>query len=195
MRDGRILKLKCLAVGPPRTTKAQEGLATFSELISGTIDLARLKRIALRVLAVDMALAGANFVEVFKFFLEQDQSEQESYRSTARVFRGGFPDKQIVFTKDSVYLDGMIKVHTFFLWAMQSHRVDYLQALFCGRMALEDIPLLVELIKNGDVAPPKFLPPWFRKIHGLGGILAFSLLANDISIDDADSYFTSQAES
>ena len=193
--NGYSQGLKCLAVGPPRTTKAQEGLATFSELISGTIDLARLKRIALRVLAVDMALAGANFVEVFKFFLEQDQSEQESYRSTARVFRGGFPDKQIVFTKDSVYLDGMIKVHTFFLWAMQSHRVDYLQALFCGRMALEDIPLLVVLLKNGGVAPPKFLPPWFRKIHGLGGILAFSLLANDISIDDADSYFTSQAES
>lgn len=184
--------LKCLAVGPPRTTKTQEGLATFSELISGTIDLARLKRIALRVLAVDMALSGASFIEVFRFFLEQGQSEQESFRSSARIFRGGYPDQTIVFTKDSVYLDGLIKVHTFFLWAMQSHRVDYLEALFCGRMDLADIPLLVQMIESGEVKPPKFHPPWFRRIHGLGGILAFSLLANDISLDDAETYFTGQ---
>ena len=61
--------LKLLARGGPRTTSAQEGLATFSEVITGSIDLRRLKRIALRIIAIEKALQGADFIEVFSFFL------------------------------------------------------------------------------------------------------------------------------
>ena len=183
-------RFKSLAIGVPRTTKTQEGLATFSELITGVIDLARLKRIALRVLAIDRALDGADFVEVFKYFMEQGQSEEESFRSTVRVFRGGFPDQAIIFTKDSIYLDGLIKVHTFFRWAMRGHHIDLLEALFCGRVALEDIAIVAHLIEQKQIAKPKFLPPWFKKIHRLGGILAFSLLANEINLREVENYFT-----
>ena len=36
-------------LGAPRTTRTQEGLATFAEIITGAIDISRLRRIALRV--------------------------------------------------------------------------------------------------------------------------------------------------
>ncbi|CAM5569640.1 hypothetical protein RLIN73S_05633 [Rhodanobacter lindaniclasticus] len=39
----------------PRVTATQEGLAVFAELMSGAIDIARLKRISLRIVAIDVA--------------------------------------------------------------------------------------------------------------------------------------------
>src|SRR4029078_13662070 len=81
--------LKSLGLGAPRTTRTQEGSAVLSELITNSIDLTRLRRIALRVIAVKMALDGADFIDLFKFFLEAGQSEVESVRSAQRIFRGG----------------------------------------------------------------------------------------------------------
>src|SRR5207342_3864693 len=80
--------LPSLALSSPRVTIAQEGLATFAEQITGSIDIGRMKRISLRIEAVAMALAGADFVQVFKYFLDAGQNEVESFSSTQRVFRG-----------------------------------------------------------------------------------------------------------
>ena len=62
-------RLKSLARASPRTTATQEGLAVFAELMSGSIDISRMKRISLRILAIDMAINGADFIEVFRFFI------------------------------------------------------------------------------------------------------------------------------
>lgn len=80
--------LASLARTSPRVTATQEGLAVFAELMSGTIDIARLKRISLRILAIDMALNGADFVEVYKYFSSCGQSPGDSFHSAQRVFRG-----------------------------------------------------------------------------------------------------------
>lgn len=58
-----------------------------------------LRRIALRVVMVKQALDGADFIEVFRGFLDAGQSEVESYRSAARVFRGGDVRGKVCFTK------------------------------------------------------------------------------------------------
>ena len=80
--------LASLARTSPRVTATQEGLAVFAELMSGAIDIARLKRISLRILAIDMALNGADFVEVYRFFNRCGQSVADSFHSAQRVFRG-----------------------------------------------------------------------------------------------------------
>ncbi|HVJ38149.1 MAG TPA: tyrosine/phenylalanine carboxypeptidase domain-containing protein, partial [Stenotrophomonas sp.] len=54
--------LRCLGVGAPRTTRTQEGLATFSEIITGAMDINRLRRLALRVLRLQEGLSGADFI-------------------------------------------------------------------------------------------------------------------------------------
>ncbi len=82
------LGLSCFGLSAPRTTGTQEGLATFAELVTGTMDLTRLTRIALRVVAIDQALNGRDFLDLFKFFLEAGQPEIESFNSAMRVFRG-----------------------------------------------------------------------------------------------------------
>jgi uncharacterized protein (TIGR02421 family) len=80
--------LTSLARTSPRVTATQEGLAVFAELMSGAIDIGRLKRISLRILAIDMALNGADFVEVYRYFSACGQSVADSFHSAQRVFRG-----------------------------------------------------------------------------------------------------------
>ena len=97
-------QLQSLSLSSPRTTATQEGLATFAEQITGSIDIERMKRVSLRIEAVAMALAGADFVEIFRYFLGAGQNEAESFASAQRVFRGVPLTGGCAFTKDTVYL-------------------------------------------------------------------------------------------
>src|SRR6478672_2419526 len=113
---------RSLGLGSPRTTRTQEGLATFAEIITGAIDIARLRRVALRVVMVKQALDGADFIEVFRGFLDAGQSDVESYRSASRVFRGGDVRGGICFTKDGAYLEGVFSIQLFIRKALQEGR-------------------------------------------------------------------------
>ncbi|HET6911974.1 MAG TPA: flavohemoglobin expression-modulating QEGLA motif protein [Rhodanobacteraceae bacterium] len=172
--------LKSLSRTSPRATATQEGLAVFAELMSGSIDIARLKRISLRILAIERALKGADFIEVFGFFREHGQNERDSFTSAQRVFRGVPLSGGAAFTKDNVYLAGLLTVHTFFRWAFKRRRLDLLHNLFAGKFALEDVIGLAPCFAEGSIIPPKYLPPWVQSAHGLAGKLAFSLFANRI---------------
>src|SRR5690606_33751970 len=71
--------LRSLGLASPRVTATQEGLATFAEQITGSIDIGRMKRISLRIEAIAMALEGADFLQVFGYFLAAGQDEEESF--------------------------------------------------------------------------------------------------------------------
>ncbi|TCV92028.1 uncharacterized protein (TIGR02421 family) [Luteibacter rhizovicinus] len=172
--------LASLARTSPRVTATQEGLAVFAELMSGAIDISRLKRISLRILAIDMALNGADFVDVFRFFRDCGQSVPDSFHSAQRVFRGVPLTGGAAFAKDNVYLTGLLAVHTFFRWALRQRRLDLLRYLFAGKLALHDVMSLEPHFLNGDIAGPRYLPPWMQHVHGLAGKLAFSLFVNHI---------------
>ncbi|MFA5684983.1 MAG: flavohemoglobin expression-modulating QEGLA motif protein [Lysobacteraceae bacterium] len=175
--------LKSLGRTAPRITATQEGLATFAELITGAIDLQRLKRISLRIVAIDQALDGADFVDIFRLFLDAGQTEIESFASTMRVFRGAPTSGGSAFTKDAVYLHGLLSVHTFFRWALRHRRMSLTRLLFAGKMALHDVFTLEPLFNDGTIAEPLYLPPWLSRAKGLAGTLAFSLFANRIRLD------------
>ena len=176
-------QLKSMARGSPRTTATQEGLATFAELISGAMDIERMKRISLRILAIDMAIRGADFIEVFAFFVDAGQPPAESFASAQRIFRGVPLGGGGAFTKDTVYLHGLLAVHTFFRWCLRQRELDRARRLFAGKMALEDVGRLAPAFEAGVIAPPRYLPPWMRRANGLAGVLAFSLFANRIRLD------------
>jgi len=178
--------LRSLARGAPRTTATQEGLATFAELISGAMDIERMKRISLRIVAIDMAISGADFVQVFRFFLDAGQSPADSFSSAQRVFRGAPTGGGAAFTKDTVYLHGLLGVHTFFRWCLRHRRLGLAQQLFAGKLALEDVFAFEPMTEAGVIAPPRYLPPWMRRANGLAGMLAFSLFANKIRLDRVD---------
>lgn len=175
--------LKSLGQSSPRVTATQEGLATFAEQITGSIDIRRMKRISLRILAIDRALKGADFIEIFRFFRDAGQSRVDSFASSMRVFRGVPLAGGAAFCKDTVYLHGLLSVHTFFRWALKHRRLDLLRWLFAGKLALHDVLALQPFFKSGWIAAPTYLPGWVERSGNLAGLLAFSLFANRIRLD------------
>jgi uncharacterized protein (TIGR02421 family) len=177
-------QLQSLSLSSPRTTATQEGLATFAEQITGSIDIERMKRISLRIEAVAMAMSGADFIEVFRYFLDSGNPEVESFVSAQRVFRGVPTTGGCAFTKDTVYVRGLIGVHTFFRWALRQKKLRLCRLLFAGKMTLADVQRFEPMFDCGALVPPRFLPQWVSRANGLAGMLAFSLFANRIRLDN-----------
>jgi uncharacterized protein (TIGR02421 family) len=178
--------LTVLGLGAPRTTRTQEGLATFAEIITGALDISRLRRIALRVVMVKRALDGADFIEVFRGFLEAGQTEVESYRSAARVFRGGDVHGGQCFTKDGAYLEGVMTVNLFIRKVLQEGRAELLGMLFVGRLTLSDIVELAPFRDSGLIAASHYLPPWARDPQRVLSIMAFSAATQRLRLDTFD---------
>jgi len=175
--------LPSLALSSPRITTTQEGLATFAEQITGSIDIQRLKRISLRIEAIAMARDGADFIQVFEYFRQAGQTAEESFSSAQRVFRGVPTGGGAAFTKDTVYLRGLVAVHTFFRQMLREEKLQVCRWLFAGKMTLGDAQALAPLFEAGVLAPPRWLPHWITRANGLAGALAFSLFANRIRMD------------
>lgn len=174
--------LTCMGLSAPRTTLTQEGIATIAELTTRAIDIARLRRLALRTVAIQHALEGADYVQVFRFFLESGQSEDESAHSAMRVFRGGDVRGRIAYTKDVVYLCGLTAVHTFLRKAIAENRAHLVRRMFAGRLALPDVHRLAPAFEEGHVAEPRFVPEWAQDLRRLAAYLAFSAVIDRIDL-------------
>lgn len=182
--NGQAQQLQVFSLSAPRTTATQEGLATLSELVTGSMDLSRLRRIALRICGVRRALDGADFVELFRWFVENGQTENESAHSAMRVFRGGDPRGGIAFTKDVVYLRGLVGVHTFLRRAIREGHVELVTRLLVGRLTLRDTIDLRAAFDSGQIAEPRYLPRWAADPRRLASYLAMSLVWGRIEIED-----------
>ncbi|UXP33054.1 flavohemoglobin expression-modulating QEGLA motif protein [Reichenbachiella agarivorans] len=153
-------QLKILAAGHSGTTETQEGLAVFSEFITGSIDLDRTRRLSDRVIATQMAIDGADFIQVYQYYLEKTDNPGKAFDGAKRVFRGGDVKGRAPFTKDIVYLQGLVRVQNFLTVAISTGKFEYINLLFCGKLDLSDIPALKQLNEMGLIRPPQYLPPW-----------------------------------
>ena len=182
--------LQILAANHPGITKTQEGLAVFAEFITGSMDLDRFRRLADRVLAIQMAVEGADFLDVYRFFLERIGSREQAFESTRRVFRGGVLTGGAPFTKDIVYLDGLLRVHNFLRTAVAAGRADCLRLLFCGKLDLEDLPIIGHFAEIGICAAPRYLPEWAKDIRFLLCYLTYSSFLNKIDLTQVKSHYS-----
>ncbi len=182
-------QLPILAASHAGTTRTQEGIAVFSEFITGSMDLERLRRLADRTIAIKMAADGADFIQVYRYFLERTGAEVQAFENTRRVFRGGVMTGGAPFTKDIVYLDGLIRVHNFLRTLVAQGRPDCLQLLFCGKLDLEDIPVLAELSQMGLCEAPRYLPDWAKDMRFLLSYLAYSSFLNTIDLQAVGSHY------
>jgi uncharacterized protein (TIGR02421 family) len=172
--------LPILGAGHPITTRTQEGLAVFAEIISGTMELDRLRRLADRVFAIQMAIDGADFLQVYGYFLERIGNPDQSFENARRVFRGGVITGGAPFTKDVVYLFGLLQVSAAIRAIFSAGRSDCLRLLFCGKLELQDIPALCELATLGLCRPARYLPPWASDLRSLLALLTYSTFMNKI---------------
>ena len=104
--NGMLQPLKVFSNGFPKNVETQEGLAVFSEYMSGALTLKRLKELAYRVLASDSLIKGYGFSDTFDMLYGQYKLDRnKAFTITMRVHRGGG------FTKDRLYLSGLKKIY------------------------------------------------------------------------------------
>ncbi|MDP3274215.1 MAG: flavohemoglobin expression-modulating QEGLA motif protein [Deltaproteobacteria bacterium] len=176
-------RLPFLASGGPRSTRTQEGLATFAEIDARRLSPSRMERLALRVKLVAMAEDGADFLVLYRYLLEQGNTEREAYLDAQRICRGGKVTGGAPFTKDACYLAGLLDVYAFLkAFARGGHR-DELELILAGRCALEDLHALVILRTEGLLDAPRFLPPWLHNWRGLLPYFAFVSFAQELNLE------------
>jgi len=148
-QNGARQPLKLLTIGLPGYDETQEGLAVLSEYLTGGLDPRRLRVLAARVVAVDKMLDGAEFLDIF----ESLQAEHRIPRKTAwliaiRVVVAGGS------VKDAIYLRGITR-----LLEALAEGIS-LDALLVGKLALDHIPLIQDLLDREVLQAPWVRPRW-----------------------------------
>ncbi|WP_028387742.1 flavohemoglobin expression-modulating QEGLA motif protein [Legionella fairfieldensis] len=177
-----------LSKGSPSSSVIQEGLAVITEIVTLSSYPGRVRRITNRVIALDMVRQGANFIDVYRYFIECGLSEEDSYNHTVRIFRGSTPEGG-PFTKDLSYAKGFLLIYNFMRFAISQHRIDAIPLLFTGKLVLDDLPLLTELRDRELLISPVYLPLPFRDLAALGAWMSFSLFLNKFSLNEIQKSF------
>lgn len=170
-----------LSKGPPSSTITQEGLAIIMEIFTFASYPGRVRRLTDRISAIHIAEQGGNFIDVFNFFRERNYSDDESYGNSVRVFRGSTPDNG-PFTKDLTYSKGFVLIYNFIRLAIARGLIDRIPLLFTGKTTLEDLPVLADLVEEGIVVAPKFVPPQFADLAALSAWMCYSNFFNRIDL-------------
>lgn len=166
--------LPFLGYPSPRSTGTQEGLAVLTEFLTGATSLLRLRRLSDRTLAIHMAEQGANFIDLYQFFVSHGHDEQAAFDNARRVCRGGLVEGGAPFTKDVCYLDGLLRVTNFLRVALVKGASQLVPLLFAGKVALDDVPLLARLQQEGLIAAPVWMPEWARDLSGLTAFMGYA---------------------
>jgi uncharacterized protein (TIGR02421 family) len=143
--NGQLHPLKIFSHGFPNNVETQEGLAVFSEYMSGNLTVKRLRELAYRVIAVNSLSKGYSFSKTFRLLHSTyDLNREEAFHITVRAHRGGG------FTKDYLYLSGLKKVFDFY----QSG--NDLSLLLTGKVSLEYLKTIEYLIDKGYAVNAKY---------------------------------------
>lgn len=176
----------------PGNARTQEGLAVFAEFISGAVDPLRFKRLADRVIGIQKAIDGADFIELYTFFLTENGGRRiDAFESARRVVRGGLISGGAPFTKDAVYLQGLLEVHNYLRTVIRAGDGGYIRLLFVGKIDLGDLEAMKMLRAAGALAEPRFMPPWAKDQRYLVSYLAYSTFLNEIDLSEAGARFQS----
>lgn len=162
--NGLLQPLKIFSHGFPNNEETQEGLAVFSEYMSGNLTIKRLKELAYRVIAVDSLAKGYPFSKTFRLLHNNyDLEREEAFYITVRAHRGGG------YTKDYLYLTGLKKVYDFY------RKGNDIDLLLTGKVSLEYCDEIQYLLNQGLAVTPKHRTSSFQKNNNTNETVDFIL--------------------
>ena len=162
--NGLLHPLKIFSNGFPNNVETQEGLAVFSEYMSGSLTIRRLKELAYRVLAVDSLAKGYTFSKTFRLLHNTYDLERDAaFYITVRAHRGGG------FTKDYLYLTGLKKVYDYY------KQDKDLNLLLTGKVSLDYIQLIENMIQKGYAVNAKHTTSAFENNNNNNKTIDFIL--------------------
>jgi uncharacterized protein (TIGR02421 family) len=131
--------LPWLSTWAPRTTFLQEGLAVLTELITGCMTRERWNKVILRHMATSMAERGSNITDVYQYLRHHEMEDLDAFKLALRVFRGVPLDGGMAFTKELLYLHGMIEL----LYHLHFFKTD-LKSLWVGKISFDEHIVLLD---------------------------------------------------
>ena len=149
--NGKAQPFRQLYCGLAGYDELQEGLAVLSEYLVGQLSPQRLRLLAGRVLAAYMMQTGSGFLEVFHELMITHEFEQRTaFIMTARIFRGGG------LVKDAIYLRGLVNLLAYL------KNGGNISLLFCGKIALDYLPIIRELKAREILVDPPLQPRYMQ---------------------------------
>lgn len=149
--NGRAQPFRQLHSGLAGYDELQEGLAVLAEYLCGGLSRPRLRLLAARVVAIHAMTSGASFTESFRLLHEtHDFPQRTSFTIVTRVYRGGG------LTKDAVYLRGLVEILRYLADGGD------LEPLFVGKIAVEHVPLIRELMLREVLRTPPLRPRYME---------------------------------
>ncbi|MFC1668020.1 tyrosine/phenylalanine carboxypeptidase domain-containing protein [Chlamydiota bacterium] len=156
--NGSTQPFKLFNEGTAHYDETEEGLAVFIEKLAGCLDVDKRQMYlyAARTVAVYYSITES-FYEVFHR-LREYFPEDIAYRTVERAKRGLIHTEDPgAFTKDYYYISGLQKIEKFVTTG------GNLENLFVGKIAIDDILLVKQLLKEGVLLRPRLLPEMLRK--------------------------------
>lgn len=122
-----------LGTWAPRTTFLQEGLAILTELVSKSMTKERWNKVMLRHIATSMAERGSNITDVYSYLKHHQLEDLDALKLALRIFRGVPLDGGMAFTKELLYLHGVIEL----LYHLEFYKID-MSSLWVGKVSFEE---------------------------------------------------------
>lgn len=143
--NGLAQENRIFAIGTAHFLETEEGLATLNEEKAGVLTGRVMRNLAARVVAVDLALKGS-FADVYKGLLEH-LPKRKAFEIALGVKRGlPWPELPGALTKAHIYYTGYQKVRNL--------DEEDLRYLYVGKVSVNHLPLVKELVKEGKVKLP-----------------------------------------
>jgi hypothetical protein len=140
---------------------------------------------------VGMAEDGASFLDVYRHLIDLGVEPRDAYLDTVRIFRGGVVEGGAPFTKDAAYLSGLAEIYNFLRVTLAEGARHVAEVMVSGRLALEDIALLLDLRREGLLEPPRHVPRWLEQWDSLLPYFAFTSFLNEIDLPPLARRFSS----
>ena len=146
---------KVLATGLQNYIETEEGIATLNESLNETLDVETLRTYALRTLAVAWSQQASFYATYLK--LTQYAEPSPAYDLALRVKRGlGDTTQPGGFPKDYLYFSGYEKLQEYYT------KQNDLSLLYVGKVGLNDLAYIAQLVTEGLIEPAVYLPPYYR---------------------------------
>ncbi len=145
-----------LSTWAPQTTHFQEGLAIVTELITGKMTKERWNKVVLRHLATALAEKGSSIKEVYSYLRHNQLNDLDALKLALRIFRGVPLEGGRAFTKELLYIHGMIQL----LQHLKTQKAN-LKSAWVGKISFDEHRVL---LNNWELLNPqiKYFPEELR---------------------------------
>ncbi len=150
--NGAMQPYKIFSIGTPQYSATEEGVAVFSEYLTGMLDDNAMRNYAGQVVGVRAAREGMSFRETYFHLKETGIEDERAWRITVRAHRGGG------LARDHIYLKGYLELKELF-----KHDRSDLPYLFAGKVNARDVGLVKRLIKDGVLRDLDYVPSFLSQ--------------------------------